>query len=88
MSENLENNNDNIKKQPRKEYKKRVKKEKSVIVKEYKKLGRPKKYEEGYNDHKFRRLLVDRNEYKRLIEIEKKYMAIIKLDLESVGKMN
>jgi hypothetical protein len=48
------------------------------IVKEVKKIGRPKKYEEGYNDHKFPRLLVDRKEYKRLLDIEQKYLAIKK----------
>jgi hypothetical protein len=40
------------------------------VVKPKPKIGCPKKYEEGYNDHKFPRMLIDRKEYKRLLEIE------------------
>ena len=39
-------------------------------------IGRPRNYEEGYNDHKFKCLQVDRKEYKRLLKIEQKYLEI------------
>ncbi len=45
-------------------------------VKTTKKNGRPKKYEEGYYDHKYTKILVDRKHYYDLIEIEKKYSLI------------
>lgn len=74
MNENIENKN--IENQEIKRARGRPKKGSPPIVKEPKKIGRPKKYDEGYNDYKFPRLLVDRKEYKRLLEIEQKYLAI------------
>ena len=54
----------------------RPKKNSPPVIKEKKKKGRPRKYEEGYNDHTFVKVLVDRKEYYRLLEIEKKYLEI------------
>jgi hypothetical protein len=74
MSENSENKKEGIEEVKR--GRGRPRKGSPPIVKEPKKIGRPKKYDEGYNDHKFPRLLVDRKEYKRLLDIEQKYLAI------------
>ena len=57
MSENIDNN----------EVQKEEAKKEEVIKRP---RGRPK-YEEGYNDHTFVKVLVD-----RLLEIEKKYLEI------------
>ena len=55
----------------------RPKKNSPPVIKEKKKKGHPRKYEEGYNDHTFVKVLVDRKEYYRLLEIEKKYLEKI-----------
>ena len=80
MSENIDNNEvqkeeakkEEVIKRPRG----RPKKNSPPVIKEKKKKGRPRKYEEGFNDHTFVRVLVDRKEYYRLLEIEKKYLEI------------
>ena len=75
MSEKIDNNEvqkEEVVKRPRG----RPKKNSPPVIKEKKKMGRPRKYEEGYNDHTFAKVLVDRKEYYRLLEIEKKYLAI------------
>lgn len=84
MSENseIENKDNEEVKQPKRG---RPKKGTPPIVKEKKKMGRPKKYDEGYNNHTFPRMLIDRREYQRLLEIEQKYIAIKKtIDFERV----
>ena len=75
MSEIIQNNEvqkEEVVKRPRG----RPKKNAPPVIKEKKKMGRPRKYEEGYNDHTFVKVLVDRKEYYRLLEIEKKYLDI------------
>ena len=75
MSENIDNNEvqkEEVIKRPRG----RPKKNSPPIIKEKKKMGRPRKYEEGYHNHTFVKVLVDRQEYHRLLEIEKKYLEI------------
>ena len=54
----------------------RPRKDSPPVIKEKKKMGRPRKYDEGYHNHTFPRVLVDRKEYSRLLEIEKKYLEI------------
>ena len=75
MSENIDNNEvqkEEVIKRPRG----RPKKNSPPVIKEKKKMGRPRKYEEGYHNHTFVKVLVDRQEYHRLLEIEKKYLEI------------
>ena len=75
MSENIDNNEvqkEEVIKRPRG----RPKKNSPPVIKEKKKMGRPRKYEEGYHNHTFVKVLVDRQEYRRLLEIEKKYLEI------------
>ena len=75
MSEKIDNNEvqkEEVIKRPRG----RPKKNSPPIIKEKKKMGRPRKYEEGYHNHTFVKVLVDRQEYHRLLEIEKKYLEI------------
>ena len=80
MTENNQNNEvqnnevqtDEVVKRPRG----RPKKNSPPVIKEKKKNGRPRKYDEGYNDHMYPKILVDRKEYYRLLEIEKKYLEI------------
>ena len=75
MSENIDNNEvqkEEVIKRPRG----RPKKNSPPVIKEKKKMGRPRKYEEGYHNHTFVKVLVDRQEYYRLLEIEKKYLEI------------
>ena len=77
MSENIDNNEvqkEEVIKRPRG----RPKKNSPPVIKEKKKMGRPRKYEEGYHNHTFVKVLVDRQEYHRLLEIEKKYLEIKK----------
>ena len=75
MSENIDNNEvqkEEVIKRPRG----RPKKNSPPVIKEKKKMSRPRKYEEGYHNHTFVKVLVDRQEYHRLLEIEKKYLEI------------
>jgi hypothetical protein len=41
------------------------------------KVGRPRKYEFGYDEARGRKKLVERGRYYELIEIEKKYKALL-----------
>ena len=75
MSENIDNN-EVQKEEVIKRGRGRPKKNSPPVIKEKKKMGRPRKYEEGYHNHTFVKVLVDRQEYHRLLEIEKKYLEI------------
>ena len=75
MSENIDNN-EVQKEEVVKRGRGRPKKNSPPVIKEKKKMGRPRKYEEGYHNHTFVKVLVDRQEYHRLLEIEKKYLEI------------
>ena len=75
MSENIQNN-EVQKEEVVKRGRGRPRKDAPPVIKEKKKMGRPRKYEEGYHNHTFAKVLVDRNEYYKLLEIEKKYLEI------------
>ena len=75
MTENNQNNEVH-KEEVGKRGRGRPKKNSPPVIKEKKKMGRPRKYQEGYHNHTFAKVLVDRNEYYKLLEIEKKYLEI------------
>ena len=77
MSEKIDNN-EVQKEEVVKRGRGRPKKNSPPVIKEKKKMGQLRLYAEGYHNHTFAKVLVDRNEYYKLLEIEKKYLEIKK----------
>ena len=57
----------------------RPKKGEVVIKLQKKPVGRPKKYEEGYVEHRYTKQYIERSRYKELLEIEQKYNELLNI---------